>query len=71
MNTSEKTVITALVAILLVCGIYVLSWAATIGIIKLITLCFDWNFSFLAATGIWLIMVLSRTVFHVTINNKK
>ena len=35
-----------------------ISWGITCGIIKLITMCFGWNFSWRAATGIFLIMIL-------------
>lgn len=35
-----------------------ISWAITCGVIKLITLCFGWTFSWLAATGVWLILML-------------
>lgn len=35
-----------------------ISWGFNCGIIKLITLCFGWKFSFGVATGIWLIFVL-------------
>ena len=67
----KENIAAALIVILIACGIYALSWVATVGIIKLITLCFDWNFSLLTATGIWLVMALLRTVFHVTVNKKK
>ena len=30
------------------------SWALTVGIIKLITMCFEWTFSLRVATGIWI-----------------
>lgn len=50
---------------------YGLSWAVTVGIIKLITLCFAWKFNLLYATGIWLIILIARSVFSVTVNNKK
>ena len=40
-----------------------ISWGIVVGIIKLITLCFGWEFSLLGATGIWLIMVLIKMVF--------
>ena len=46
------------------------TWLVTIGIIKLITLCFGWPFSLLAATGIWLIMALARSVFKSGNSNK-
>lgn len=40
-----------------------ISWGIIVGIIKLITLCFGWEFSLLGATGIWLIMMLVKMVF--------
>lgn len=62
---------TVLVIALITMAVYALSWAATVGIIKLVTLCFGWRFSLLTSTGIWLVMALLRSVFHVTVNNKK
>lgn len=41
-----------------------LSWIVTCGIIKLITLCFWVAFSWLIATGIWLVSLLLRSVFR-------
>lgn len=35
-----------------------ISWIVTCGIVKLITLCFELTFSWLWATGIWLILML-------------
>ena len=46
--------IATLIAFVVYCG---LSWLVTVGIIKLITLCFGWSFSLLTATGIWLILM--------------
>lgn len=40
-----------------------LSYIVTCGIIKLITLCFGVAFSWLIATGIWLVILLLRSVF--------
>lgn len=60
-----------LIATLIVAAIYAISWAVTVGIIKLITICFSLPFSLLSATGVWLVMVLLRSTFHVTVNNKK
>lgn len=60
-----------LIATLIVIAIYAISWAVTVGIIKLIAMCFSLQFSLLVATGIWLIMILLRSIFHATINNKK
>ena len=59
--------IATLIALVVYCG---LSWLVTAGVIKLITLCFGWPFSLLAATGIWLILALARSVFKNWYNNK-
>lgn len=55
-----KTVFGYIAAIFMLLGI---SWLATCGIIKLITLCFGLTFSWAIATGIWLILCLLSTVF--------
>lgn len=51
----------------LVCAVIVvciaLSWITVVGVIKLITLCFAWEFSLRAATGIWLLMGLVSMMF--------
>ena len=51
-------------------GVMALSWGATVGIIKLITLCFGWNFSLLIATGIWLAMFLVSACFKSNNSSK-
>lgn len=48
-------------AVFIIVGI---SWAATCGIIKLITLCFGIDFSWGIATGIWLILCLLSMTFN-------
>lgn len=40
-----------------------LSWIVTCVIIKLITLCFGVAFSWLIATGIWLVFLLLKSAF--------
>ena len=44
------------------------SWMVTCGVIKLITMCFGWQFKWSIATGIWLVMCLARTVFKNSSN---
>ena len=39
------------------------SWGATVGIIYLITLCFNLHFNLVVGTGIWLLMVLIKSLF--------
>lgn len=50
-------------------GIYGLSWIITCGIIKLITLCFGLTFKWSWATGIWLVMLILKSIFshHTTV----
>lgn len=48
--------------ILIVVALYSVSWILTCGIIKLITLCFGFNFNWLIATGIWLIMCVAKSI---------
>lgn len=49
--------------------VYVLSWLVTVGIVKLVTLCFGWGFSWAIATGIWLVLMLARWVISAAKNN--
>ena len=63
--------IVAVVAILIVAVCYGISWIVTCGIIKLITMCFRLEFSWAVATGIWLIICILKSIFNVTVNNKK
>lgn len=53
---------------LIIAGI---SWIATCGFIKLITLCFGWSFNWLFSTGIWLTMWLLKSTFSNTVTVKK
>lgn len=39
------------------------SWGVTVGIIYLITLCFNLHFNLVTATGIWLLMFLIKSLF--------
>ena len=59
--------IVSAVVILLVAVCYGISWIATCGIIKLITMCFGWEFSWAIATGIWLIIGILKSIFNVTV----
>ncbi len=59
-----------LVVLLVMIASLGISWLVTVGIIKLITICFGWPFSLLTATGIWLIMMLARGVFKSKSGNK-
>lgn len=39
-------------------------WLITCGIVKLICLCFGFSFSWAIATGIWLVIIILRTIFY-------
>lgn len=65
------TIIGCLAAIFVVLATIGVSWICTCGVIKLITMCFGWTFSWGTATGIWLLMCLARTVFKSSTTVKK
>ena len=69
-NIAEGGII-ALISIAILIGLGAISWLITCGIFYLITLCFSLEFSWLTATGVWLIMVLLRSIFSVTVKNKE
>ena len=69
-NIAEGGIV-ALIAIVMFLVLGAISWIITCGIFYLITLCFGLEFSWLAATGVWLIMVLLRSIFSVTVKNKE
>lgn len=77
MNIKRKTArqwgtfLGVLFAILAFIVLAAVSWIATCGIIKLITLCFGWTFSWAWATGIWLVMFLLKSIFSNTTTVKK
>lgn len=74
-NKILKTLGTGALGILIVAAfivaMYALSWIATCGLIYLVTLCFGWKFNWFIATGVWLVMLLARSVFksNTTVNN--
>lgn len=57
------------ITMLLVC--YGFSWIVTCGLIKLITMCFGWTFSWGTATGIWLVMCIAKSIFSHNVTVKK
>ena len=49
-------------ALVIVAGTAI-SWAVTVGIIKLLTLCFGLRFSIPVATGIWILVKVAKAMF--------
>ena len=74
MSKNKKIIATGGSALLLTIIVLVVafgfSWILTCGVIKLITLCFGWQFKWSIATGIWLVMCLARTVFKNNSSSK-
>ena len=72
MSKNKKVIATGGSALLLTIIFLVVafgfSWILTCGVIKLITMCFGWQFKWSIATGIWLVMCLARTVFKNSSN---
>ena len=63
--------IVALISIAILIGFGAISWLITCGIFYLITLCFSLEFSWLTATGVWLVMILLKSIFNTTNKNKE
>ena len=57
----------AIVVVLCLAILLGMSWIVTCGLIKLITMCFGLEFSWAVATGIWLIILILRNIFNVTV----
>lgn len=74
MSKNKKVIATGGSAFLLTIIVLVVafgfSWIVTCGVIKLITMCFGWQFKWSIATGIWLVMCLARTVFKNNSSSK-
>ena len=74
MSKNKKIIATGGSALLLTIIFLVVafgfSWIVTCGVIKLITMCFGWQFKWSIATGIWLVMCLARTVFKNNSSSK-
>ena len=60
-----------LTIVLVIVGLVFLEWIITVGIIKLITMCFGWTFKWSVATGIWLIICILQSVFKSNVNIKR
>ena len=60
-----------LTIILVIVGLVFLEWVVTVGIIKLITMCFGWTFKWSVATGIWLIICILQSIFKSNVNVKR
>lgn len=64
-------IVGCLVAVVIFIFACAVSWIITCVVIKLITMCFGWEFSWGIASGVWLLMGLARTVLNHTITVKK
>lgn len=58
------TFIAIIGGLLLLAVSYALSWGITIGLLYLITLYFNLTWSLPIATGIWLVIVVIKDIFH-------
>ena len=68
---NNKTIRGTIAVLFLMAGLIAFNWIVICGIVKLITLCFGWTFSWPIATGIWLVMILLRMVFIQSSSSKK
>lgn len=60
-----------LLAILIIAACVFLEWIITVGIVKLITMCFGWTFKWSVATGVWLIICVLQSIFKNNVDIKR
>ena len=53
----------AFAALLIVLILGAISWIATCSIVYLVTLCFGWEFNWLIATGIWIMLCVIQGIY--------
>ena len=70
-SKNNKTTRGIIAVLFLMVALTAFSWIVICGIVKLITICFGWAFSWPIATGIWLVMILLRMVFVQSNSSKK
>ena len=58
------TIILVLIALIVIFIEAIFSWASICSIVKLLSLCFSFQFKWRIATGIWLILLLLRAIFN-------
>lgn len=56
----KKGVIYVITFFAVIAFVLFISWLLTCGLVKLITLCFGWKFTWGIGTGIWLILFLLK-----------
>lgn len=54
-KSNAAATLAIILLVLLAAGV---SWGVTCGLLKLITMCFGWEFSWGVSTGVWLLFVL-------------
>lgn len=66
----KKIIETILAVLLLVLVGYGISWIVTCGVFALICWCFKLEFSWLTATGVWLIYLLLKKIFSTSYDDQ-
>lgn len=59
-----KKLITFIIGIVILMSSMFLDWLIATGLVKLLSLCFGFTFSFKVATGIWLVILILRSIFR-------
>jgi len=59
----KDIIVNLIITILILIAAFLISWGGTAALIWLICLCFGWKFNLLVTTGVWLCIVLARTLF--------
>lgn len=58
-----KKLITFIVGIVILMSSMFLDWLIAAGLVKVLSLCFGFTFNFKIATGIWLVLLILKSIF--------
>lgn len=71
MKGSAKTIISVFFVVSIFLLSYGISWIVVCGIVKLLSICFGFAFTWQLATGIWIVLCLLRWVISAAKPNEK
>lgn len=59
-----KKLVTFIIGIVILMSSIFLNWLIATGLVKVLSLCFGFTFSFKVANGIWLVILILKSMFE-------
>lgn len=70
MKNVVVNILAFVIAIVALISPLALSWLVTCGLVKVVTMCFDYQFTWGLGTGIWVILFIIQSIF-TSVNKKE